>query len=143
MVQRALDPTSGRIVPIDDMACTHFGSQRAILDAVVRYQDNRRVSIKLRENVGGKLRAINEKMFFDRLHQSIDFLQKLGQSVLDEIRENKDLQGTHGDGGHAGGARIPFSTSFYEAARSKAQIGRETADENNARRISERGQKGE
>jgi len=48
MVRRALDPASGRIVPIDDMARTHFGAQRSVLEALMTYQDEPRVSIKLK-----------------------------------------------------------------------------------------------
>jgi hypothetical protein len=144
MVQRALDPKSGRIVPVDDMARTHFGAQRTILDALERYQDEPRVSTKLKENVGGKLRQINVESFVKRLFESVDFLQKWGQSVLDEIRENKDLQGENSpEGDDPRRARIPFSKAFYEAARSKAQGGGKSAREGDAGGISEGSEKSE
>ena len=45
MVERALDPNSGRIVPIDDMARTHFGAQRSILEACERFQSEKPLAI--------------------------------------------------------------------------------------------------
>lgn len=50
MVERALDPNSGRIVPIDDMARTHFGAQRSILEARERFQSEKPLAIGDCEN---------------------------------------------------------------------------------------------
>ena len=122
------------------MARTHFGAQRAILEALERYYDNPRVSIILRENVGGKLRSMGLKTFVERLYESIDCLQELGQRILDETRDTKDLQRPAG-GDDTGGSQIPFPITFYEAARSKAQSGRKAANEGDARGLSESGKK--
>lgn len=122
MIRRALDPKSGRIVPVDDMGRTHFGAQRAVLELWERYQDNPRVGVKLHENVNGKLRQIKEEVFLERLYASIDSLQELGQIILDEIREIQDFQRKDpNESDDAGGARIQISEAFYEAARSKAK----------------------
>jgi hypothetical protein len=144
MVQRALDPKSGRIVPVDDMARTHFGAQRAVLEVWEFYQDNPRIGIKLHENVGGKLRQIKEELFLERLYESIDSLQESGQGTLDEIRESQDSQAKGPHEGHdAGGPRIHISEAFYEAARSKVKSGGKVAREGDAGGLSERGKEGE
>ncbi len=74
MVERALDPASGRIVPIDDMARTHVGAQRAVLEAMERYAEEPRVSILLRSNTAGKLPRLTEEQFASVLHPSVDVL---------------------------------------------------------------------
>jgi len=131
MLQRALDPESGRIVPIDDMARTHFGAQRAILEALTRYQDDGRVSIALRENASrGKLSVLSEEAFSRRLHRSVDKLQKLGQRVLDEFfKAERAKRSENGGDQDPGGKDLYVSRDFYEAARSKAQARGATAGE--------------
>jgi hypothetical protein len=123
MLKRALDPESGRIVPIDDMARTHFGAQRAILEALTAYQDNERVFIALKENAtGGKLTVLSEEAFSRRLHRSIDKLQKVGQRVLDEFFEAESAKRSgHGEDHDPGGKNLYISREFYETARSHAQ----------------------
>jgi len=134
MLRRALDPESGRIVPIDDMARTHFGAQRAILEALTAYQDNERVFIALRENKsGGKLSVLSEKAFSRRLHPSIDKLQKIGQRILDEFFETESAKrGDHGGDQDSGGKNLQVSRDFYEAARSRTQTRGPTPGEVNA-----------
>ena len=52
-------------MPIDDMARTHFGSQRAILEALTTYQDDGRVFIALKENASGEtLTALSRRSVF-------------------------------------------------------------------------------
>jgi hypothetical protein len=123
MLQRALDPESGRIVPIDDMARTHFGAQRAILEVLTQYQDDGRVSIALRENASrGKLSVLSEVAFSRRLHRSVDKLEKLGQHILDEFfKAERAKRGADGGDQDPGGKDLYVSRDFYEAARSKAQ----------------------
>jgi hypothetical protein len=48
MIRRALDRKSGRMVPIDDMARTHFGAQRVLLAAMETYEEEPHVLILLR-----------------------------------------------------------------------------------------------
>lgn len=140
MVRRAQDRQSGRIVPIDDMARTHFGSQRTILALLAKYQDNRRVAIRLRANDGkGKLRHMSESEFVKHLHPSVDFLQKLGQSILDGLLEDPNFKGRHGEGHHVRWSSLRISQAFYEAARSKTQ-GRGTSSRpRHARKVSKGG----
>jgi|GEM_PF-2621081 len=122
MVRRALDRQSGRIVPIDDMARTHFGSQRTLLALMEKYQDNRKVAIRLRLNDGqGKLRSMTEREFVDRLHGSIDILRKKGQSILNGLLEIPDFKERHVQGHHLRRSDLRISQTFYEAARSQAQ----------------------
>jgi hypothetical protein len=131
MLKRALDPESGRIVPIDDMARTHFGAQRAILEALMEYQDDGSVSIVLYENgSGGKLNALSVEEFSRRLHPSIDKLQRIGQRVLDEFFESETgRRSGHGEDQDSGGECLHVSPEFYEAARSKAKARGETPGE--------------
>ena len=131
MLRRALDPASGRIVPIDDMARTHFGAQRAILAALARFQDDGRVAIVLKENGrDGKLRILSEKKFARKLHPSVDRLQKVGRHVLDKFfRKERGKRRDDGDDQNAGGKKLHVSQDFYEAARSKAQARGASADE--------------
>ena len=128
MLKRALDPESGRIVPIDDMARTHFGAQRAILEALMQYQDDGSVSIVLYENgSGGKLNALSVEEFSRRLHPSIDKLQRIGQRVLNEFFESETgRRSGHGGDQDSRGKGLHVSPEFYEAARSKAQARGET-----------------
>lgn len=130
MPTRALNPESGRIVPIDDMARTHFGAQRAILEALTAHQDDGRVFIALKENANGKLSVLSEEAFSRRLHRSIDKLQKIGQRVLNEFFE-KERAKRRGDGGDKdpGGKNLHVSREFYETARSQAQARRATSGE--------------
>jgi hypothetical protein len=123
MLTRALDPESGRIVPIDEMARTHFGSQRAILEALTTYQDDGRVFIALKENASGEtLTALTEEAFSRRLHHSIDKLQKVGQRLLDEFFEaERAKRSGHGEDHDPGGKELYVSREFYETARSRAQ----------------------
>jgi hypothetical protein len=123
MLHRALDPESGRIVPIDDMARTHFGAQRAILEALTEYQDDPRVSIALKENASrGKLRALSEEAFFRRLHPSVDKLQMIGQRVLDEFfKTERAKRRAFGRDQDSRRKDLHISRDFYEAARSQTQ----------------------
>lgn len=144
MIERALDPESGRIVPIDDMARTHFGAQRAVLAAMEKFEDEPRVLIWLRANRDGKLRRLTEREFANLLHPSIDALSELGQIVLDEFREYERAKRRPGDQDHdARGEVLHFSEAFYEAARSKTQGGRKSPVQRDARAISKRGEKSE
>jgi Zeta toxin len=125
MVRRALDPASGRIVPIDDMARTHFGVQRAVLEAVAKYQENEKVSIKLKVNKGGKLKDIDEAEFYELLHVSIDNLRERGQNLLDELyKKQRRGRGDSDNDRNARGKKIHVSQALYEAARSKTQARR-------------------
>jgi hypothetical protein len=144
MIHRALDRRSGRIVPVDDMARTHFGAQRALLQVMRKYLEDPRVSVILSENVGGKLRPLSELRFGALLHGSVDALAKLGQAVLDEFREIQKGR-WHPDGADhdAGGGDLHFSKAFYEAARSKTQGGRESAGEADAGTLRTSGPEGE
>lgn len=122
MVERALDPESGRIVPIDDMARTHFGAQRAVLEAIVNFWEEPRVLVELRANTEGKLRQLTEEEFEQRLHASVDALAELGQTVLDELRENQNSKRrSHDQNYDTGGKGLHFSEAFYEAARSQTK----------------------
>jgi hypothetical protein len=115
MIERALDPKVGRIVPIDDMARTHFGAQETIFTILEQYENEPRVAVQLwRSLPGNQVKPFTLAGLVARALPDIDELQKLGQTVLDEIFEEarhnptgqwKDLSG---DG------------SFYQAARSKA-----------------------
>lgn len=130
MLARALNPESGRIVPVDDMARTHFGAQRAILEALTAHQDDERVFVALKENANGKLSALSEKAFSRRLHRSIDKLQKIGQSVLDEFfKEERAKRRGNGGDQDPRGKGLHISRDFYEAARSQAQAGGATSGE--------------
>lgn len=143
MIERALDPASGRIVPIDDMARTHFGAQRSVLEAIVNYWEEPRVLIELRANSAGKLRQLSEEEFARKLHPSVDALAELGQSVLNEFRENQDQQGRSRDPDHdARGESLYFSEAFYEAARSQTKSRGKTARQGHAGGLSKGGQEG-
>jgi hypothetical protein len=138
MIRRALNPNSGRLVPIDDMARTHFGAQRAILGALQKYQGNKNVIILLRANAGpNSLVALTEAQFERRLHNSIDVLRRTGQAVLDGFYKSK--------GGKRKGRRknqnpgrksVRLSHALYEAARSKTQKTKPTSRKGDARRTS-------
>ena len=133
MIHRALDRKSGRIVPIDDMARTHFGAQRALLDAMNEYEDDPRVSIFLLENASGKLRPLSASRFAELLHESVDALVKLGQAVLDEFRHSESgRRHPEGPDHDPGGDDLHFSEAFYEAARSKTQGRGKSAGEGDA-----------
>lgn len=138
MLRRALDPKSARIVPIDDMARTHFGAQRAVLDALTEFQNDDRVSIVLRENISrGKLRALSEEEFSQRLHPSIDSLQKIGQRVLDEFFESERAKRRRDRNDQDPRRKVLLvSEDFYEAARSKTQARRASSGEGDARGVS-------
>lgn len=118
MIKRALDPNVGRIVPIDDLARTHFGAQETIFTLLQRYENEPRVAILLWQSLpNNRVKSFALSGLVTRILPEIDELQKLGQTILDEAFETADhdptgqWQGLSGDG------------SFYEAARSKAQKG--------------------
>jgi hypothetical protein len=121
MLKRALDPKSGRIVPIDDMARTHHGAQLSVLEAMERYQNDARVLIELNENETGRdLVVLDEKGFYDHLHHSIDKLKQTGQSILDELYNKKRAKWRGiGKDHDAGREKLYLSKALYEAARSK------------------------
>ena len=123
MLERAADPRLGRVVPVDDMARTHFGVQRTILAALEKYEDEPRVEIIQRINTSaGKLDPLSEREFFSRLYPSIDSLQKRGQNFLDELRRGqRSRRGDESEDHDAGRENLHFSESLYEAARSQAQ----------------------
>jgi len=131
MLKRALDPESGRIVPIDDMARTHFGAQRSILEAMTAYQNHERVFIALRQNATGEnLSALSEEAFARRLHPSIDKLQKIGQRILDEFfKTERAKRSGDGEDQDPGRKNLHVSREFYETARSQAQTRGTTPDE--------------
>jgi hypothetical protein len=137
MIRRALDPDSGRLVPIDDMARTHFGAQRSILAALQKYQANKKVVIYLRENAGpSSLSMLKEAEFERRLHDSIDGLRRLGQSVLDELCKGKGGKRSHGrKNQNARGKGLQISDAIYQAARSKTQGAKSASRKSNARRL--------
>ena len=122
MLRRALDPKSGRVVPIDDMARTHYGSQLAVLEALERYQNNGRVSIKLNVNEKGKLREIEVEEFAQLLYGRVDKLEEIGQNIFDELFQNqRRKRGDKGKHQNPGWKDLYISRELYEAARSKAQ----------------------
>lgn len=124
MVERALDPSSGRIVPIDDMARTHFGAQRALLEALQRYSENPNVSVTMTKNTSKGILRMDEAEFAGRLFSSIDALRKIGQLTLDELQDSQRPKGTQvGAHHHSRGEGLRISKDFYEAARSKAEKG--------------------
>ena len=118
MIKRALDPKVGRIVPIDDLARTHFGAQRTIFAILQRYEEEPRIAIRLWKSLpGSKVDGLTVQALLARLLPDIDELQKRGQNVLDETFAEA-IQSPTGQWGSLCGER-----SFYEAARSKAQEG--------------------
>ena len=123
MLERAQNPLVGRVVPVDDMARTHFGAQGAVLEAVDKYQQNGRVEISLNANTGaGKLELMDEKRFFELLYPSVDSLQEKGQILLDELRRNsRSRRGDDGEDHDPAGQDLFVSEALYEAARSKAK----------------------
>jgi hypothetical protein len=131
MLKRALNPRSGRLVPIDDMARTHFGAQLAVLAALERYQRDRRVLIQLHKNVGVGRRRLSKlriREFSAQLYESIDELQRLGQNTLDGFYKGNRRKRTRGHKNHdtrRRGLSIPIA--IYKAARSKAQRARKTS----------------
>lgn len=122
MIKRALDPRSGRIVPIDDMARTHFGAQRATVAVMRLYERDLRVLVALQRNEDGKLHRITGGEFAGLMHRSVDVLIEQGQALLDELRNDQKLR-RDGDGEDydARGGDVHFSRAFYEAARSQAK----------------------
>lgn len=138
MLKRANDPRSGRVVPIDDMAMTHFGSQRTILFLLTKYQDDDRVAIRLKFNDGksGKLREMTLDMFVKELHPSVDFLKKKGQTTLNDCLKNSKNQGWQGEDHHGRRSGLRISQALYEAARSKTESGRSSSLTRDARKIS-------
>ena len=136
MIRRTLNPASGRLVPIDDMARTHFGAQRTILAALEKYQHNKNVFILLTANAGPRtLSILTETEFETQLHDSVDALQRLGQTVLDELHKGKGGNRSRSDqnqNSRRKGLRISYS--LYKAAQSKAQKAKPTARKSNARR---------
>jgi len=122
MVRRALDPKSGRSVPIDVMAETHYGSQRAMLYASMQYQDNAMVSFKFYLNDEKKVKEIKLEEFYRLLHGCVDKLKKIGQNILDELLENQGRR--RSDAGKNQNPRredLHISREFYEANRSETQ----------------------
>ncbi|MGB8355177.1 MAG: zeta toxin family protein [Chthoniobacteraceae bacterium] len=120
MVRRALDPKSGRSVPIDVMAQTHYGSQRAMLYASMQYQDNTMVSFKFYLNDEKKVKEIKLEKFYRLLHGRVDKLKKIGQDILDELLKNQGRR--RSDPSKNQDARrkdLYISREFYEANRSK------------------------
>jgi hypothetical protein len=116
MIERALDPKVGRIVPIDDLAKTHFGAQRTIFAILERYEEEPRVAIRLWKSLpDNKVRTLTLVGLFKRRLPDIDALQKQGQTVLDETFAEANQNPTGQWGGLCG------QRTFYEAARSKAQ----------------------
>lgn len=134
MVERAHDRASGRLVPIDDMARTHFGAQHAILAAYQKYQGNRCVLIRLSKNEGRqRLSLLRLQELVQHLHRSVDALQQLGQSVLDELYESSHSQRARGRKNYRSRRlRIPVRVAIYEAARSNAQKAGTTSRKGNA-----------
>ena len=115
MIRRALDPQVGRIVPIDDLARTHFGSRETVSAVLERYQGHPRVAVLLWQSMPGRVKPLSVSRFAARELPALDELQRQGQAILDESFERSDRdqdgewQGLSGD------------RSFYETARSRAQ----------------------
>src|ERR1044072_9465880 len=134
MLARASDPACGRLFPIDDMARTRYGAQRAIFAAHEKYQGNPDVSIRLNKNVGRKrLSQLPLEEFHNLLHRSVDELQQLGQSVLDGFYKGNRRKRTRGNKDHNPRRRgLSIRFAIYEAARSKAQGAGVTSRESHA-----------
>lgn len=118
MIERALDPKVGRIVPVDDMARTHFGAQETVFTVLERYAEEPRVAILLWKSLpGNKVQRLSLQSLIGLRLPPVDKLEKLGQRTLDECFKEADQDPTgqweslSGDG------------SFYEAARSRVQKG--------------------
>lgn len=138
MLRRALDPASGRLVPVDDMARTHYGAPRAILEAFQKYQDDRRVVIRLFKNEGRRrLSQLTLRDFERNIPRSIDDLQRLGQTVLDEFyqspRGKRTRRARNRRNRNARGKGLSISFAIYQAAKSKAQTAGATSRKGNAR----------
>ena len=138
MLKRAHDPASGRLVPVDDMARTHYGAPRAILAALQKYQKDRRVLIRLTKNEGGRrLSQMTLRDFERHIPKKIDDLQLLGQSVLNGLYKStrgKRKSGARNRKDHdvrRNGLSLRFA--LYKAARSKAQTAGTTSRKGNAR----------
>jgi hypothetical protein len=136
MIERALNPHSGRLVPVDDMARTHFGAQRAILAALQKYQHDPRVLIQINKNVGReRLSSLGLREFSELLYDSIDELQRLGQSTLDGLYETtRRARSGPGKNHHARRKSFSIPIAIYKAARSKAQTARQTSGQDHTRR---------
>jgi hypothetical protein len=123
MVQRALDAGSGRVVPVDDLARTHFGAQRAVLGIWESYSAEPRVSVFLNANRDNALFDLSETEFTELLHLSVDDLQELGQFVLDELR-SETVEGKAGSSldtsDDSRGQGLQITEAFYEAAKSRS-----------------------
>lgn len=73
MVERTLDPSVGRIVPIDDLARTHFGAQETMFALMERYADEPRVAIRLWETLrGGRGKRLNVAGLISRRLPHVD-----------------------------------------------------------------------
>lgn len=117
---------AGRLVPIDDMARTHYGAPRAVLAALEKYQEDKRVLIRLFKNEGSRrLSQLTLRDFESAIAQSVDDLRDLGESVLDEFcassRRKGQSRSRHNQNSDVRrkDVRIPFA--ILKAARSKAK----------------------
>jgi hypothetical protein len=116
MIERALDPKVGRIVPIDDMARTHSGAQETVFAVIERYEEDPRVAVRLWESLPkNTIKPLSLRGLIARQLPEIDELQKLGQCVLNECFE----EAIRNPVGQWKG--LQSDRPFYEAARSKAQ----------------------
>lgn len=111
MLERALDPKVGRVVPVDDLARTHNGSQQTIIQLLSDLSGDDRVRLRSWENVGVNQAArMSAAMFAERIHPSVDVLKERGQDTLDAIYKEKDRFWNAG--------KIP--EELYQAASSKS-----------------------
>jgi hypothetical protein len=78
MLERALDPKVGRVVPIDDMARTHSGSQETVLLAMRKYfGEPQRVEILRWKNIRrNQIKSMFLQSLQKRRHPSVDELCK-------------------------------------------------------------------
>lgn len=110
MMERALDPRVGRVVPVDDLARTHNGSQQTFLQLLSELSGDQRVRLRAWENVGvNRAAKMSAAMFAERIHPSVDVLKERGQNTLDAIYKGKDSFWNSGQ----------ISEDLYQAASSK------------------------
>jgi len=126
MVKRALDPQSGRMVPIDDMARTHWGSQNTLLELAKTAEgaSDRALTIKFHHSIHRELHSLSPESFLANLHPPIDVLQRIGDDLLNGLREKYRHSSRSGT---KGSSTLCFDDAFYEATRSAIRKGQRAA----------------